>query len=61
MAEVKEAAKLFTQHKLLLTNSYRKLHRYIAERSIALFEKHRTYMNGLFNEFDEFFDSVVDI
>ena len=61
MAELKEAAKLFKQHKRLLTNSYHKLCRYIAERSVEPFESHRTHMIGLFKEFDELFDSVIDI
>ena len=61
MAELKEAAKLFKQHKRLLTNSYHKLCRYIAERSVEPIESHRTHMIGLFKEFDELFDSVIDI
>ena len=61
MAELKEAAKLFKQHKRLLANSYHKLCRYIAERSVEPFESHRTHMIGLFKEFDELFDSVIDI
>ena len=61
MAEQQEAAKLFKQHKRLLTNSYCKLCRYIAKRSVELFESHRTCMNGLFKQFDELFDSVIDI
>ena len=60
MAELKEA-KLFKQHKRLLMNSYRKLCRYIAELSIEPFESYRTHMIGLFKEFDELFDSVIDI
>ena len=61
MAELKEAAKLFKQHKRMLTNSYHKLCRYIAERSVEPFESHRTHTIGLFKEFDELFDSVIDI
>ena len=61
MAELKEAAKLFKQHKRLLTNSYHKLCRYIAERSVEPFESHRTHMIGLFKKFDELFDSMIDI
>ena len=61
MAELQEAAKLFKQHKRLLTNSYCKLCRYIAERSVEPFESHRTCMNGLFKQLDELFDSVIDI
>ena len=61
MAELQEAAKLFKQHKRLLTNSYHKLCRYIAERSVEPFESHRTCMNGLFKQLDELFDSVIDI
>ena len=61
MAELKEAAKLFKQHKRLLTNSYHKLCRYIAERSVEPIESHRTCMNGLFKQLDELFDSVIDI
>ena len=61
MAELKEAAKLFKQHKRLLTNSYHKLCRYIAERSVEPIESHRTHMIGLFKEFDELFDSVIEI
>ena len=61
MAELQEAAKLFKQHKRLLTNSYHKLCRYIAERSVEPFESHRTHMIGLFKKFDELFDSVIDI
>ena len=40
--ELNKAAKLFKQHKRLLTNSYHKLCRYIAERSVEPFESHRT-------------------
>ena len=61
MAELQEAAKLFKQHKRLLTNSYHKLCRYIAERSVEPIESHRTCMNGLFKQLDELFDSVIDI
>ena len=61
MAELQEAAKLFKQHNRLLTNSYCKLCRYIAERSVEPFESHRTCMNGLFKQLDELFDSVIDI
>ena len=61
MAKLKEAAKLFKQHNRLLTNSYHKLCRYIAERSVEPIESHRTHMIGLFKEFDELFDSVIDI
>ena len=48
MAELKDAASAFRQHKLLLTKSYRKLHRYIAEQCIESLEGHRTHMIGLF-------------
>ena len=48
MAELKDAASAFRQHKLLLTKSYRKLHRYIVEQCIESFEGHRTHMIGLF-------------
>ena len=48
MAELVEAAKLFRQHKLLLSKSYRKLHRYIVEQCIESLEGHRTHMIGLF-------------
>ena len=50
MAELVEAAKLFRQHKLLLSKSYRKLHRYIVEQSIESLEGHRTHMIGLFKD-----------
>ena len=53
MAELKEAAKLSKLHKRLLTNSYHKLCRYIAERSVEPFESHRTYMIDLFKLLDE--------
>ena len=49
MAKLKEAAKLFKQHKPLLVN----LCRYIAELSIETFESHCTYMIGLFKQLDE--------
>ena len=61
MAELKEAAKLFKQHKRLLTNSYCKLCRYIAERSVEPFESHRTYMIAQFKQLDKLCDSVIDI
>ena len=44
-----------------MTNSHHNLCRYIAERSVEPFESHRTHMIGLFKEFDELFDSVIDI
>ena len=50
MAELVEAAKLFRQHKLLLSKSYRKLHRYIVEQSIESLEGHRMHMIGLFKD-----------
>ena len=50
MAELVEAAKLFRQHKLLLSKSYRKLHRYIVEQCIESLKGHRTYMIGLFRD-----------
>ena len=50
MAELKQAALSFRQHKLLLTKSYRKLHRYIVEQCIESLESHRTYMIGLFKD-----------
>ena len=50
MAEQKDAVSAFRQHKLLLTKSYRKLHRYIVEQCIESLESHRTYMIGLFKD-----------
>ena len=50
MAELKDAVSAFRQHKLLLTKSYRKLHRYIVEQCIESLESHRTYMIGLFKD-----------
>ena len=50
MAELVEAAKLFRQHKLLLSKSYRKLHRYIVEQCIESLECHRTHMIVLFRD-----------
>ena len=50
MAELKDAASAFRQHKLQLTKSYRKLHRYIVEQCIESLESHRTYMIGLFKD-----------
>ena len=50
MAELVETAKLFRQHKLLLSKSYRKLHRYIVEQSIESLQGHRTHMIGLFRD-----------
>ena len=50
MAELKDAVSAFRQHKLLLTKSYRKLHRYIVEQCIESLEGHRTHMIGLFKD-----------
>ena len=50
MAELKQAALSFRQHKSLLTKSYRKLHRYVVEQCIESLESHRTYMIGLFKD-----------
>ena len=50
MAELKDAASAFRHHKLLLTKSYRKLHRYIVEQYIESLEGHRTHMIGLFKD-----------
>ena len=50
MAELKQAALSFRQHKLLLTKSYRKLHRYIVEQCIESLKGHRTHMIGLFRD-----------
>ena len=50
MAELVEAAKLFRQHKLLLSKSYRKLYRYIVEQCIESLECHRTHMIVLFRD-----------
>ena len=50
MAELVEAAKLFRQHKLLLSKSYQKLHRYIVEQCIESLKGHRTHMIGLFRD-----------
>ena len=50
MAELIEVAKSFKQHKLLLTKSYRKLHRYIVEQCIESLKGHRTHMIGLFRD-----------
>ena len=50
MAELKQAALSFRQHKLLLTKSYRKLHRYIVEQCIESLQGHRTHMIGLFRD-----------
>ena len=50
MAELVEVAKSFKQHKLLLTKSYRKLHRYIVEHCIESLEGHCTHMIGLFRD-----------
>ena len=50
MAELKQAALSFSQHKSLLTKSYRKLHRYVVEQCIESLESHRTYMIGLFKD-----------
>ena len=50
MAELKQATLSFRQHKLLLTKSYRKLHRYIVEQCIESLQGHRTHMIGLFRD-----------
>ena len=50
MAELKDAASAFRQHKLLLNKSYRKLHRYIVEQCIESLECHRTHMISLFKD-----------
>ena len=50
MAELEDAASAFRQHKLLLTKSYRKLHRYIVEQCIESLQGHRTHMIGLFRD-----------
>ena len=50
MAELKDAVSAFRQHKLLLTKSYRKLHRYIVEQCRESLEGHRTHMIGLFKD-----------
>ena len=50
MAELKQAALSFRQHKLLLTKSYRKLHRYIVEQCIESLQGHRMHMIGLFRD-----------
>ena len=50
MAELKQAALSFRQHKLLLAKSYRKLHRYIVEQCIESLEGLRTHMIGLFKD-----------
>ena len=50
MAELKQAALSFRQHKLLLTKSYRKLHRYIVEQCIESLQGNRMHMIGLFKD-----------
>ena len=50
MAELKQTALSFRQHKLLLNKSYQKLHRYIVEQCIESLQGHRTHMIGLFKD-----------
>ena len=50
MAELKQAALSFRQHKLLLTKSYRKLHRYIVEQCIESLQGFGMHMIGLFKD-----------
>ena len=50
MAELKDAASTFRQHKLLLAKSYRKLHRYIVKQCIESLQGQRTHMIGLFRD-----------
>ena len=50
MAELTQAALSFRQHKLQLSKSYQKLHRYIVEQCIESLQGHRTHMIGLFRD-----------